>query len=111
MGLELHYEAVVEHPELGKIVWGLWEYPVGIENYQKTDAGPPDDPFTVFLNSYHGSSHLLAESGSSDGGHLVNRLVFSHQVTALEADLGDTLKNESCATVWRCNGSSTTTLT
>jgi hypothetical protein len=120
MGSEFHYEAVVEHPELGKIVWGLWEYPVGIENYQKTDAGPheivedldyglqhvredsdewlepppPDDPFTVFTNSYHGSSDLLAQSGSIDGGHLVNRLVFSHQVTALEAYLGDTLKNE-----------------
>jgi hypothetical protein len=120
MGPEFHHEAVFEHPELGKIVWGLWEYPVGIENYRKTDAGPheivedldyglrhvreesdewfepppPDDPFTVFMNSYHGSSDLLAQSGSSDGGHLVNRLVFSHQVTGLEAYLGDTLKNE-----------------
>jgi hypothetical protein len=37
---------------------------------------------------YHGSSDLLAKSGSADGGHLVNRLVFSHQVTALEAYLG-----------------------
>jgi hypothetical protein len=120
MGPEFHHEAVFEHPELGKIVWGLWEYPVGVENYRKTDAGPhevvedldygllhtkddsdewfepppPDDPFTVFMSSYHGSSDLLAQSGSADGGHLVNRLVFSHQVTALEAYLGDTLKNE-----------------
>lgn len=120
MGPEFHHEAVFEHPELGKIVWGLWEYPVGVENYRKTDAGPheivedldygllhtkddgdewfepppPDDPFTFFMSSYHGSSDLLAQSGSADGGHLVNRLVFSHQVTALEAYLGDTLKNE-----------------
>jgi hypothetical protein len=120
MGPEFHHEAAFEHPELGKIVWGLWEYPVGIENYSKTDAGPheivedldyglrhvredsdewfepppPDDPFTAFMNSYHASSDLLAQSGSSDGGHLVNRLVFSHQVTGLEAYLGDTLKNE-----------------
>jgi len=120
MGPEYHHEAVFEHPELGKIVWGLWEYPVGVENYRKTDAGPhevvedldyglvhtkddsdewfepppPDDPFAVFMNSYHGTSDLLAQSGSPDGGHLVNRLVFSHQVTALEAYLGDTLKNE-----------------
>ena len=43
---------------------------------------------------YHRSSDLLAKSGSADGGHLVNRLVFSHQVRALEAYLGDTLKNE-----------------
>jgi hypothetical protein len=120
MGPEFHHEAVFEHPELGRIAWGLWEYPVGAENDRKTDAGPhevvedidyglahaeeysddwfepppPDDPFTVFMGSYHGSSDLLAQSGSSDGGHLVNRLVFSHQVTALEAYLGDTLKNE-----------------
>jgi hypothetical protein len=120
MGPEFHHEAVFEHPELGRIVWGLWEYPVGAENDRKTDAGPhevvedidyglahveeysdewfepppPDDPFTVFMDSYHGSSDLLAQSGSADGGHLVNRLVFSHQVTALEAYLGDTLKNE-----------------
>jgi hypothetical protein len=120
MGSEFHHEAVFDHPVLGKLVWGLWEYPVGIENYQKTDAGPheviedldygllhtrddsdewfepspPEDPFTFFMNSHHGSGDLLAQSGSADGGHLVNRLVFSHQVTALEAYLGDTLKNE-----------------
>jgi hypothetical protein len=120
MGPELHHEAAVDHPDLGKITWGLWEYPMGIENYRETNAGrheiiedfdyglehtpdsvdewldpvPPDDPFTIFMSSYHGSSDLLAQSGSDDGGHLVNRLVFSHQVTALEAYLGDTLKNE-----------------
>jgi hypothetical protein len=120
MGSEFHYEAAFEHPELGKVVWGLWEYPMGIENYRKTDGGPhevvedldyglvhtkddsdewfepppPDDPFSVFMSSYHSSSDLLARSGSADGGNLVNRLVFSHQVTALEAYLGDTLKNE-----------------
>jgi hypothetical protein len=120
MGPEFHYEAAVDHPDLGKITWGLWEYPMGIENYRETNAGhheiiedfdyglehtpdsadewldpaPPDDPFTIFMSSYHGSGDLLAENGSDDGGHLVNRLVFSHQVTALEAYLGDTLKNE-----------------
>jgi hypothetical protein len=120
MGPEFHHEAAVDHPDLGKITWGLWEYPMGIENYRETNAGrheiiedfdyglehtpdsvdewldpvPPDDPVTIFMNSYHGSSDLLAQSGSDDGGHLVNRLVFSHQVTALEAYLVDTLKNE-----------------
>lgn len=120
MGPEFHHEAALEHPELGKLVWGLWEYPVGVENYRTTDAGPhevvedldyglqhvredsdewlepppPEDPFAIFMGSYHGSSDLLAHSGSADGGQLVNRLVFSHQVTALEAYLGDTIKNE-----------------
>jgi hypothetical protein len=40
MGSEFHYEATIEHPELGKITWGLWEYPLGIENYRETNAGP-----------------------------------------------------------------------
>jgi hypothetical protein len=120
MGPEYHHEAAVDHPDLGKITWGLWEYPMGIENYRETNVGPhevvedfdyglehtgddsdewfepapPDDPFAMFMSSFRGSSDLLAQSGSDDGGHLVNRLVFSHQVTALEAYLGDTLKNE-----------------
>lgn len=33
MGPEIRYEAVVHHPELGKLIWSLWEYPIGIENY------------------------------------------------------------------------------
>jgi hypothetical protein len=71
---ETHYEAVLEHPKLGKLTWGLWEYPVGVENYDETDAGSheviedfdcglehgkpdpdewldytvPDNPFTIF---------------------------------------------------------------
>jgi hypothetical protein len=40
MGAEFHYEAVIEHPELGKMTWGLWEYPVGAENYRETNVGP-----------------------------------------------------------------------
>lgn len=117
MGSETHYEAVVEHPELGELTWGLWEYPEGIENYQNTDVGPhevvedfdyglehgepepddwvdypvPENPFTVFMNSYHHTGDLLADHGSASGAHLVNRMVFSHQITAMEAYLGDRL--------------------
>ncbi|MEY9124787.1 MULTISPECIES: hypothetical protein [Bradyrhizobium] len=40
MGPEIHYEAAVEHPKLGELTWGLWEYPVGLENYHETNAGP-----------------------------------------------------------------------
>ena len=40
MGPEIHYEAMVDHPELGKLTWSLWEYPVGIENNHETNAGP-----------------------------------------------------------------------
>lgn len=120
MGSEMHFEALIEHPELGQIAWGLWEYPEGVENHKNTDAGEhevvkdfdyglqhemsePDDwlsyeapgnPYSVFMSSYHHTGDLLADHGSAKGDYLLNRMVFSHQVTALEAYLGDTLINE-----------------
>lgn len=119
MGRELHYEAVLDHPQLGELTWGLWEYPIGIENDHDTDAGGhevvedfdygleheepepdewvdydvPSNPFSIFMDSYRQTSLLLVDHGKDDGRDLVNRLVFSHQVTALEAYLGDTLIN------------------
>jgi len=119
MGPELHYEAVLDHPQLGELTWGLWEYPIGIENHHDTDAGGhevvedfdygleheepepdewvdydvPSNPFSIFMDSYRQTSLLLVDHGKDDGRDLVNRLVFSHQVTALEAYLGDTLIN------------------
>lgn len=122
MGPELHHEASVDHPALGLLSWSLWEYPVGVENHDDTNVGqheiledfdygleheepepepdewldltPPGDPCSVFLRSFRDTTDLLASHGSDDGGHLVNRLVFSHQITALETYLGDTLLNE-----------------
>jgi hypothetical protein len=116
MGPEIHYEAVLDHPALGHLSWSLWEYPVGIENYHETNAGGhevvedfdygleheaepddwvdyplPDAPFAVFISSYYYTRDLLADHGKDHGGYLLNRMVFSHQVTALEAYLGDTL--------------------
>lgn len=119
MGPEIHYEAVVDHPELGLLTWSLWEYPFGIENHQSTDVRGhevvsdfrygleheepepdewidypvPDNPFTIFMDSYHHTGDLLADHGTDNGRFLFNRMVFSHQVTALEAYLGDTLIN------------------
>lgn len=119
MGPEIHYEATVEHPDLGELTWGLWEYPVGIESHHETNAGShevvedfdyglehgepeadewldytaPDNPFTIFMDSYHHTGDLLADYGKDSGGYLLNRMVFSHQITALEAYLGDTLMN------------------
>lgn len=120
MGSEIHSEAMIDHPELGKLTWSLWEYPAGIENYHETNAGAheviedfdyglehsepdpdewvdysvPDDPFTIFMSSYHHTGDLLADHGSDSGGHLVNRMIFSHQITAMEAYLADKLRNE-----------------
>lgn len=39
MGPEIAYSAVVHHPQLGQLVWYLWEYPVGAENDRETDVG------------------------------------------------------------------------
>jgi hypothetical protein len=38
MGPENTYAAVVDHPELGQLVWSLWEYPVGMENMTETEV-------------------------------------------------------------------------
>lgn len=119
MGPEHHYEAIVEHLSLGLLTWGLWEYPEGVENDSETDVGqhvlvenfdfglqheeaegwgedaaPSDDPHSAFKASYRETMGLLDASGSLDGDGLINRMVFSHQITALEAYLADTLINE-----------------
>ncbi|AQS83634.1 MAG: HEPN-associated N-terminal domain-containing protein [Acetobacter aceti] len=39
MGTETFYEALVEHDELGDLRWTVSEYPVGAENFKKTDVG------------------------------------------------------------------------
>ncbi|WP_372168529.1 hypothetical protein [Xanthomonas axonopodis] len=122
MGLEIHYEATIEHSELGTLTWGIWEYPVGVENYQSTEAGDhevmkdfdyglehtpheedeydwlnhdaPSDPYIIFINSYRETSDLLTKHGEAHGTSLLNRMIFSNQITALEAYLCDTLINQ-----------------
>ena len=39
MGPETTYSAVVHHPQLGRLVWYLWEYPMGAENDRETNVG------------------------------------------------------------------------
>lgn len=40
MGPEITHSAIVQHPELGQLVWDLTEYPHGVENLRETDVGP-----------------------------------------------------------------------
>ncbi|AUR04577.1 hypothetical protein PhaeoP72_02625 [Phaeobacter inhibens] len=120
MGPETHFEAAIEHPDLGMLTWEIGEYPAGVENYRNTNAGgheivhdfdyglehsepepddwldykSPSDPHSIFMDSYHHTGDLLADHGGARGDHLVNRMVFSQQISALEAYLGDTLLNE-----------------
>ena len=37
MGPELHHRGEVSHPELGDLVWEIWEYPVGVFNHEDHD--------------------------------------------------------------------------
>ncbi|MEQ9518550.1 MAG: hypothetical protein RLN89_03825 [Parvibaculum sp.] len=39
MGAETTYSAVVDHPQLGQLIWSIWEYPEGAENDRETDVG------------------------------------------------------------------------
>jgi len=40
MGPEYSHQAVVEHPKLGQLLWMIWEYPIGAENYRETLVEP-----------------------------------------------------------------------
>jgi hypothetical protein len=57
------------------------------------DYDTPDDPEAIFMDSYHHAGDLLAEHGGDAGAHLVNRMIFAHQIGALEAYLSDTFIN------------------
>lgn len=64
MGPETAYSAMVDHPQLGRLVWGLWEYPVGAENYRDTDVGLHE----LLENIEFGLQHEAPEDdGGADG--------------------------------------------
>jgi hypothetical protein len=90
MGSEICYKGVVEHSELGRLAWSVWECPEGIESRRHTDVGEhelvedfqyglrhpvepdvwgdyalPDDPFAIFTDSYYTASHVLYEYSHS----------------------------------------------
>ncbi len=116
MGPEYEYCAELEHDDLGQISWTLYEYPVGAENSRDHDMNGheliddfdyglqhspdfddwsdyelPEDPYDIFISSYDDSKEILSQYGDNSGDHLINRMVFSQQITALEAYLCDTL--------------------
>ena len=54
---------------------------------------PPDNPMEIFADSHHHTLDILSDHGGDSGAHLINRMVFSHQISAMEAYLSDTLIN------------------
>jgi hypothetical protein len=104
MGLEITWQADISHPALGDLVWKLWEYPAGIENYQdqelnghelvenfdislRHDADEPDefdDPFDV-------ASRALAAGQEPIFGSVQEQLERQEVLDALtQIDIGST---------------------
>lgn len=121
MGGSLRYVAEVDHPHLGLLTWEIWEYPIGAEDFTQADSGvhelvtdfdyglehePEDDPedwanedvpsnpFSIFKTSVTQANALLHHVAAPFGSQLLNRMVFSHHITAMEAYLGDALLKE-----------------
>ena len=120
MGPAFHYEALVEHPELGLMSWGVWEYPEGAENMTESKVGqhilvedfdfglqheepepdnwleyePPNSPYLSFLTASAETIELLNDRGTLYGTSNINRMLFTQQIVALEAYLCDTLVAE-----------------
>lgn len=122
MGPENIYEAQVNHEHLGTLRWTISEYPVGAENFcledmadhsllenfdyglkhtpefdsyeEWVDWNRPEDPLTIHTDSYYHTGDILADYDNHHSKEIVSRLVFAHQVSALEAYLSDTLINQ-----------------
>lgn len=66
--------------------------PSFIEFEDWNEYDPPEDPYNIFIDSLQLTEDLLNEHGGG-GSHLVNRMVFAHRISALEAYLADTVIN------------------
>lgn len=62
-----------------------------------SDYTLPENPLSIWVESFEQAQAYLEAHGSDDGGALINRMVFSQHVAALEAFLGDTLLKEVLA--------------
>lgn len=70
MGPETHYSAVVEHPQLGELIWSIWEYPTGAENDRELSQGP----HILLENIEFGLEHIPLED-EDDIQMQINELV------------------------------------
>lgn len=64
MGPENAYAAVVDHPDLGHLMWSLWEYPIGMENMTETEVNGHE----LLENIEFGLQHLPDFDDDEDAG-------------------------------------------
>lgn len=85
MGPEIYQKADMAHPELGRLAWGLWEYPMGIENMHETDVGEHDLLEDISYGLRHEPDYDEPPEEGPDLAVMLERL--PAQLTTLDAAL------------------------
>jgi hypothetical protein len=67
-------------------------YYFDLDDWPDLDGDIPTDPYEVFKDTHAASMELLTKHDCSRGDDLLNRMVFAHQISALEAFLSDTIR-------------------
>lgn len=83
-----------DHPETSVVADTAFYSP---EEDDWSDYVLPDNPYSIWKESFEQAQAYLEAHGTADGTELLNRMVFSQHVAALEAFLGDTLLKEVLA--------------
>lgn len=79
-----------DHPSVRVLAQDAFYDGPGDDDWEEPE--PPPNAFSVFMWSHRETWNMLKEhSLSPDGSSLMNRMVFSHQISAMEAFLADTV--------------------
>jgi hypothetical protein len=87
------YFQFYDHPE--SKIKGSEAFYDGPDTDDWDEPEPPENAFSVFLDSHRETSALLKENSMPlSGSNLMFRMLFAHQISAMEAFLADTAINE-----------------
>jgi len=84
---------LIDYPDVGVQADMPFFSPPDPDLWTDETEAPPLHPHSIFLESYKVAWKLLFEMGIDNGNHLLNRMTFTHFLTAMEAHLCDTLIN------------------